>query len=120
MLSLFLIHYLCLLFSFISSSLSNKLPQTIINSPMSLLYLCPPFLKNNCAFYINYDFCFQKHLVLKYFKNNFKMSLKYFLIVIVLYILRISLCVTNLKILSKLISMTIMQIIISQLTRDHT
>ena len=36
------------------------------------IYLCPPFLKNNCAFYKNLDFCFKKHLFLIYFKSNFK------------------------------------------------
>ena len=36
------------------------------------VYLCPPFLKNNHAFYKNLDFCFKKHLFLIYFKSNFK------------------------------------------------
>ena len=75
--------------------LSNKPPPVIINNPISLLLFCSPFLKNNRAFYINFDFCFEKRLFLQYIKNDFKIFSKYFLIVIVLYILRISFCVTN-------------------------
>ena len=70
--------------------LTNPLQQLTI--PSVCCYLRPPFLKNYHAFYIKSDFCFEKHLLLKHFKNNFKIFWKYFLIVIVLYILRKSLC----------------------------
>ena len=92
---LFLIHCLCLDVSLIYSWLSNKHPQAIVNNPISLLYVCSPIFKNNRPFYINFDFCFEKRLFLKDLKNNFKKFDKLFFIVIVLYILRILLCVTN-------------------------
>ena len=41
------------------------------------------------------DFRFEKHLFLKYFKNDFKIFWKDFLIVMVLYVFRISSCVTS-------------------------
>ena len=79
-------------FSFLSCFwLVNKTLQQL-TIPSVCCYLRPPFLKNYRAFYIKFDFCFEKHLLLKHFKNNFKIFWKYFLIVIVLYILRKSLC----------------------------
>ena len=65
-------HFLCLLFSLACSWLSNKVPTVINNNSISLLLSMSAILKNYCAFYINFDFCFEKFLYLKYFKNNFK------------------------------------------------
>ena len=97
--SLFLIrrriHFLCFLLSLVYTWLSNNSLQQLLTIPSVCCYLWPPFLKNNRASYINFDFCFEMHLFLKYFKNNLKIFQKYFLIVIVKYILRISLYVTN-------------------------
>ena len=79
LLSLFLIrrriHFLCSLLSLICFWLSDKLPPAIINNRVSLLLLCASFLKKAAFLHKPFE--------------------KYFLIVIVLYILRISLCVTN-------------------------
>ena len=75
---------------YVFGCLTNPLQQLTI--PSVCCYLRPPFLKNYSAFYIKFHFCFEKHLLLKHFKNNFKIFWKYFLIVIVLYILRKSLC----------------------------
>ena len=81
-------HSLPLLFSFlwyVLGSVAN--PQQLLTIPIVYCYLCLPFLKNNRTFYINFAFRFEKHLFLKYFKNDFKIFCKYFFIVIVLYIL---------------------------------
>ena len=89
-------HPLSLFFSFIwyvLGSVTNT--QQLLTIPIVYCYLCPSYLKNNRAFYINFVFCFEKRLFLKYFKNDFKIFWKYFLIVIALYIFRISLCVTS-------------------------
>ena len=89
-------HPLSLFFSFIwyvLGSVTNT--QQLLTIPIVYCYLCPSFLKNNRAFYISFVFCLEKRLFLKYFKNDFKIFWKYFLIVIVLYIFRISLCVTS-------------------------
>ena len=80
------------LYNYILGSVANPLQQ-LLTIPSVCCYLCPPFLKITAFFCINFDFCFEKRLFLKYFKNNFKIFLKYLLNVIVLYILRISLCV---------------------------
>ena len=91
-------HCLRFFLSLICSWLSiNSPPPAIINNSTSLLLSMSVrhFLKNNRAFYINLDFRFEKRLFLKYFKNDFKIFWKYFLIAIVLYIFRISLCVTS-------------------------
>ena len=88
-LSLFFFYFiLCVLFSVTNT-------QQLLTIPIVYCYLCPSFLKNNRAFYISFVFCLEKRLFLKYFKNDFKIFWKYFLIVIVLYIFRISLCVTS-------------------------
>ena len=89
-LSLFFFFYfiLCVLFSVTNT-------QQLLTIPIVYCYLCPPFLKNNCAFFINFVSCFEKRLFLKYFKNDLKIFWKYFLIVIVLHIFKISLRVTS-------------------------
>ena len=56
---------------YILGSVTKPLQQ-LLTIPSVCCYLCPPFLKNNRAFYINLDFCFENRLFLKYFKNNFK------------------------------------------------
>ena len=70
LLSLFLIqgrtHCLRFLLLYVLESVTNPLQQLVF------CYLCPPFLKNNRDFYINLDFCFEKGLFLKYFKNTFR------------------------------------------------
>ena len=89
-------HLLSLFYSFILyvlGSVTNT--QQLLTIPIVYCYLCPSYLKNNRAFYINFVFCFEKRLFLKYFKNDFKIFWKYFLIAIALYIFRISLCVTT-------------------------
>ena len=64
LLSLFLIkgRICCLCFFFLSyvlDSLTKPLQQLLI-IPSVFCYLCPSFLKNNRAFFINIDFCFEK------------------------------------------------------------
>ena len=49
-----------------------------------MIYVRPSFFKNNRAFNLNRDFRFEKRSFLKYFKMDFKIFWKYFLIVIVL------------------------------------
>ena len=87
--------FLCFLFSLICSWLSNKLPPAVVNNLISLLLSMSVIFKSNRAFYLNFDFCFEKDLFPKCFKNHFKIFYKYFFIVTVLCILRISLRVTN-------------------------
>ena len=89
-------HLLSLFYSFILyvlGSVTNT--QQLLTIPIVYSYLCPSFLKNDRTFFINFVSCFEKRLFLKYFKNDFKIFWKYFLIVIALYIFRISLCVTS-------------------------
>ena len=87
-LSLFFFFYfiLCVLFSVTNT-------QQLLTIPIVYCYLCPSFLKNKL--FINFVSCLEKRLFLKYLKNYFKIFRKYFLIVIVLYIFKISLCVTS-------------------------
>ena len=87
--------FLCFLFSLICSWLSNKLPPAVVNNLISLLLSMSVIFKSNRAFYLNFDFCFEKDLIPKCFKNHFKIFYKFFFIVLVLFILTISLCVTN-------------------------
>ena len=58
--------------SYVLDSLTKPLQQLLI-IPSVFCYLCPSFLKNNRAFFINIDFCFEKRLFLEYLKNNVKM-----------------------------------------------
>ena len=87
-LSLFFFFYfiLCVLFSVTNT-------QQLLTIPIVYCYLCPSFLKNKL--FINFVSCLEKRLFLKYLKSYFKIFRKYFLIVIVLYIFKISLCVTS-------------------------
>ena len=64
LLSLFLIkgriYCLCFFFlSYVLDSLTKPLQQLLI-IPSVFCYLCPSFLKNNRAFFINIDSCFEK------------------------------------------------------------
>ena len=82
--------------SFICSWFSNKLPPAIINNPISLLCLPSLKSKNNHAFYLNLNFCFEKHFFLKYFKNNLKILWQHFLIVLyILIVLVLTIPVVN-------------------------
>ena len=66
------------LFSLICSWLTvTNSSRQLLTIPSVYCYLCPLFLKSNRAFYINFDFCFEKRLFLKYIKNNFKIFWKY-------------------------------------------
>ena len=58
--------------------------------PSVCYYLWTPFFKNNHAFYIKFDFWFEKRLFLKYFEISLKIFSKHFLILLVPYILRTS------------------------------
>ena len=78
---------------YVLGSVTNT--QQLLITPVVYCYLCPSFLKNSRAFFINFASCFEKRLFLNYFKNGFKTLWKYFLIAIVMYIFRISLCVTS-------------------------
>ena len=51
-----LTYYLCFLLSFICSWLSNKPPHELLTIPSVCCSLCPPFFKNNRAFYMKFDF----------------------------------------------------------------
>ena len=82
----FLLYVLC----------SVTTPQQLLTIPIVYCYLCPPFFKNNRAFYITFAFCFWNTFISKISQKWFqKHSEKYFLIVIVPYISRILLCVTS-------------------------
>ena len=67
---------------------SNCQQNCLIPSVCS--YLWTPFFKNNHAFYIKFDFWFEKRLFLKYFEISLKIFSKHFLILLVPYILRTS------------------------------
>ena len=113
----------------LSSVFLSLICSWLNNNSTSLLLsmsVYPSFFKNNRAFYISLDFRFEKRLFLKYFENDFKIFRKYFLIVIVLYIFRISLCVTSpLERKTKLINCFLYKnyfywvSCLNQLTRDH-
>ena len=81
LLSLFLIqgrtHCLLFLLLYVLGSVANPFQQ-LLTVPSVNCYLRPPFFKNNRVFYIKFDFFFEKRLFLIYFKNSFKIFLKYF------------------------------------------
>ena len=80
--SLSLVFYICFW-------LSNKPSKEIINNHKFVVIYARHFFKKPCLLH----FCLEKRLLLKYFKNNFKIFQKHFLIVIIPFILRISLCI---------------------------
>ena len=67
---------------YVFGSVTNPLQQ-LLTIPSVFCYLFSSFFKNNRAFYTNFDFCFEKRLFLKYFKNNFKILYEYVVIWII-------------------------------------